>query len=51
MGLRLFADSENGTGLTLCDPQGRPRIRLRVAMDGTPSIAILDEQGAVVKQL
>ncbi len=51
MGLRLFADTENGTGLTLCDPQGRPRIQLRVAMDGTPSIAILDEQGAVVKQL
>ncbi|MFI9637518.1 hypothetical protein ACIHAX_32990 [Nocardia sp. NPDC051929] len=51
MGLRLFADTENGTGLTLCDPQGRPRIQLRVAMDGTPSIAILDEQGAIVKQL
>ncbi len=51
MGLLLYADSENGTGLTLCDPQGRPRIRLRVAMDGTPSIAFLDEQGAVVNEL
>ncbi len=51
MGLRLFVDTENGTGLTLCDPQGRPRMQLRVAMDGTPSIAILDEHGAVVRQL
>ncbi|MGY2116257.1 hypothetical protein ACW9HR_20320 [Nocardia gipuzkoensis] len=51
MGLRLFADNENGTGLTLCDPQGRPRIQLRVAMDGTPSIAILDEQGVIVRRL
>ncbi|MFI6172194.1 hypothetical protein ACIBCN_35825 [Nocardia sp. NPDC051052] len=51
LGVQLFADTENGTGLTLCDPQGRPRIQLRVAMDGTPSIAILDEKGAVVRQL
>ncbi|MFI6996771.1 hypothetical protein [Nocardia sp. NPDC050175] len=51
LGVRLYADTENGTGLTLCDPEGRPRIQLRVAMDGTPSIAILDEHGAVVKQL
>ncbi|MGK8503237.1 hypothetical protein [Nocardia asiatica] len=51
LGLRLFVDTENGTGLTLCDREGRPRIQLRVAMDGTPSIAILDEQGAVLKQL
>ncbi len=35
----------------LCDQQGRPRIRLLVAADGTPSVAILDEQGAVVRQL
>ncbi|NQE93657.1 hypothetical protein [Nocardia terpenica] len=51
VGLRLFVDNENGTGLTLCDQQGRPRIQLRVAMDGTASIAIFDEQGAIVKQL
>ncbi|MGY1900581.1 hypothetical protein [Nocardia gipuzkoensis] len=51
LGLRLFVDTENGTGLTLCDQEGRPRIQLRVATDGTPSIAILDEQGAVLKQL
>ncbi|WP_280382567.1 hypothetical protein [Nocardia wallacei] len=51
MGVRLFADTRNGTGLTLCDPQGRPRISLRVAPDGTPSIAILDEHGAIIRQL
>ncbi|WP_148307021.1 hypothetical protein [Nocardia nova] len=50
-GVHLFVDTEHGTGLFLCDPQGRPRIRLLVAPDGTPSIAMLDESGAVVKQL
>ncbi|MEV6560279.1 hypothetical protein AB0M22_31485 [Nocardia sp. NPDC051756] len=50
-GVQLYADTENGTGLNLCDTQGLPRIQLRVAMDGTPSIAILDENGVVVKQL
>lgn len=50
LGVRLYAYSEEGAGLTLCDPQGRPRIQLRVAMDGTPSIVFLDEKGAVTKQ-
>ncbi|AHH19128.1 hypothetical protein NONO_c43440 [Nocardia nova SH22a] len=50
-GVELFVDNQSGTGLNLCDQQGRPRIRLQVAMDGTPSIAILDEQGAVIRQL
>ena len=50
-GVHLFVDTEHGTGLFLCDPQGRPRIKLCVAPDGTPSIAMLDESGAVVKQL
>ncbi|MFC9435356.1 hypothetical protein [Nocardia sp. NPDC057030] len=51
LGVQLSVDTENGTALMLCDPQGRPRIRLRVGMDGTPSIAMLDENGTVVKQL
>jgi hypothetical protein len=50
-GVVLAADTENGAALTLCDPQGRPRIELRVSMDGAPSIAMLDEQGTVIKQL
>lgn len=51
LGVQLSVDTENGTALTLCDPQGRPRIQLRVAMDGTPAIAMLDENGAIIKQL
>ncbi|MFB8277680.1 hypothetical protein [Nocardia colli] len=51
LGVQLSVDNDSGTALTLCDPQGRPRIQLRVAMDGTPSIAMLDENGVVVKQL
>lgn len=50
-GVQLFTDTGQGACLTLNDPQGRPRIMLQVAMDGTPSIKMLDEQGAVVKQL
>ncbi|WP_024803131.1 hypothetical protein [Nocardia sp. BMG51109] len=50
-GVHLSVDNEHGSALMLCDPQGRPRIRLQVAMDGTPTIAVLDEQGAVVRQL
>ncbi|BEK98327.1 hypothetical protein [Nocardia seriolae] len=50
-GVQLFVDNQSGTGLDLCDQRGRPRIRLHVAMDGTPTIAILDEHGAVVRQL
>ncbi|CAM4451214.1 hypothetical protein NONI108955_29640 [Nocardia ninae] len=51
LAVQLSADTEEGTALTLCDPQGRARIKLRVAMDGTPSIAILDEHGGVVREL
>ncbi|AFU02183.1 hypothetical protein [Nocardia brasiliensis] len=51
LGVKLFADTEEGAGLTLHDAQGRPRIRLHVAADGTPSIAVLDENGNIVKQL
>ncbi|WP_338758954.1 hypothetical protein V7968_28930 [Nocardia vulneris] len=51
VGVKLFADTEEGAGLTLHDAQGRPRIRLHVAADGTPSIAVLDENGNIVKQL
>lgn len=29
----------------------RPRIELRVALDGTPSIAMLDAEGRIIKQL
>jgi hypothetical protein len=50
-GIQLFTHTSVGSALQLHDPQGRPRIRLNVAMDGTPSIAFLDEQGKVVKEL
>ncbi|MGW3282590.1 hypothetical protein [Nocardia rhamnosiphila] len=50
-GVLLSTHTEQGTSLMLCDPVGRPRIRLQVAADGTPSIAILDEQGSIVREL
>ncbi|MGW5387733.1 hypothetical protein [Nocardia sp. NPDC003963] len=50
-GVVLATDTEHGAALMLCDQQGRPRIRLQVGTDGTPSIAMLDEEGAVVRQL
>ncbi|MGW1742364.1 hypothetical protein ACWCPQ_26565 [Nocardia sp. NPDC001965] len=50
-GVILATDTERGAALMLCDQQGRPRIRLQVAPDGTPSIAMPDEEGKVVRQL
>ncbi|WP_163509658.1 hypothetical protein [Fodinicola acaciae] len=50
-GVELFTSTELGSVLSLCDTQGRPRIRLRVAMDGTPSISVLDEDGTTVRSL
>jgi hypothetical protein len=36
--------------LELKDTQGRDRIRMVVAADGTPSLQFLDEQGNVVRE-
>ncbi|WP_163509659.1 hypothetical protein [Fodinicola acaciae] len=51
VGAVLAAHSESGSSLQLCDPAGKPRLSVRVAMDGRPSIAFLDERGEVVKEL
>lgn len=50
---RLFLGKgrDNAVSLVLSDIKGRPRIRLAVAPDGTPSIEMLDEQGRVVQAL
>lgn len=44
----LLGKRRDGTvGLTLNDPQGRPRLRLQVDAAGNPSIELLDEAGRV----
>lgn len=35
----------------LADPQGRPRLVMRVGADGAPSIEFLDEQGRVTRRI
>lgn len=47
--LARLPDKSVQIGLT--DPQGRPRIVMKVAADGTPSIRLLDAHGKVVGQL
>jgi hypothetical protein len=42
---------EKAAVLTLSDPQGRPRLQLRVDAQGAALLEFLDEKGAVVHQL
>jgi hypothetical protein len=49
---RLFAGKAKGDAIVkLADPQGRPRLLLKVGADGAPSIEFLDEGGKVVKRI
>ena len=41
------ADRFSGTHVLMNDSQGRTRLRLTVAADGTPSIELLDAEGEV----
>jgi len=47
---RLFLGKrrDNSNQLLMSDIKGRPRIRLRVAPDGTPKLEFLDEAGKVI---
>lgn len=49
--LGLGRGQDASVGLTLHDPQGRARLRIKVGADGTPSIALLDAEGAVSASL
>lgn len=42
---------DNSAGLTLNDPAGHPRLRVKVAADGTPSIQMLASDGRVLKTI
>jgi hypothetical protein len=49
---RLFAGKAQGDAvIKLADPQGRPRLLLKVGADGQPSIEFLDESGKVVRKI
>jgi hypothetical protein len=50
---RLFAgrDADGTSGITLSDPDGKPRLRLQVDKDGNASIAFLDEAGRVTRTI
>lgn len=49
---RVFAGKTSGDAIVrLADPQGRPRLVMRVASDGTPSIDFLDENGRVTRSI
>ncbi|WP_129791498.1 hypothetical protein [Sphingosinicella sp. CPCC 101087] len=49
---RVFAGKTSGDAIVrLADPEGRPRLLLRVGTDGTPSIEFLDEAGNVVRRI
>ncbi|HEX7124137.1 MAG TPA: hypothetical protein VF178_17295, partial [Gemmatimonadaceae bacterium] len=57
-GVPLFAprvflgrDVSRAAVLILSDPQGRPRLRLRVDSTGTPAVEFLDESGQVTDRL
>lgn len=47
----LGRDIDRSAALQLKDAQGRDRIVLKVAADGTPSLQFLDERGKVIGQL
>ena len=44
-------DPSKAAVINLSDPNGRPRIRLRVDSSGTPSLEFLDAAGGVVRRL
>lgn len=49
---RGYFGTQQGTAqLALDDPQGRPRLVLRVSAEGEPSIALLDEAGKTVRAI
>jgi len=51
-GERLFAGKANGETLVrLADPEGRPRLLLRVDVQGQPSVEFLDPSGKVTKRI
>jgi hypothetical protein len=47
----LARDKDTSAMLLLADAQGRSRIALKVAPDGSPSIELLDEDGKVLSRL
>ncbi len=51
MRIMLGRTDDRSVALRLRDMQGRDRIVIRVAPDGTPSLQFLDEQGRVTSQL
>jgi len=49
---RAYLGTEQGSAkVVLNDPQGRPRLRLRVSEQGEPSIELLDEAGHAVRTI
>jgi hypothetical protein len=50
---RLFLGrkADRSAALVLKDPQGRDRVVLKVAADGTPSLQFLDTSGKVLSEL
>ena len=49
---RMFVGKVQGDAIVrLADPQGRPRLVMRVDASGAPSIQFLDENGAVVRRI
>jgi hypothetical protein len=49
--MRLERSDDNGVLLALNDTQGHPRIEMKVAPDGTPSLQMLDASGKVTGEL
>jgi hypothetical protein len=47
----LARGPDGSVGLTLNDPEGRPRLRFRVAADGVPAIEFLNSQGKIERTL
>ena len=49
---RVAFENHNGTAeVVLSDPQGRPRLQLRVEPSGEPLFEMLDEQGKVTYRI
>ena len=49
--LALDRNPDSSVGLTLSDADGRPRLKVHVAVDGSPQIQFLNPQGKVVRIL
>jgi hypothetical protein len=49
--IALDRSRDDSAGLTLDDPEGRPRLRLSVAKDGSPTIQFLGNTGKVVRTI